>query len=162
APAGRSEAARSSKTWNGAGTFQRAGRGRAGVDFLASEGRAGPEYCGRVAAQRVDGARVRSGLYAAHHAAGFVEHERAHGILQGQHVRRDRGGEGRISIEADELSGPHFDFQVEAAELRRIAGAIGGIGNSISLRTERRAAWIAARARIYARRRAYFLHAFAD
>jgi len=50
-----------------------------------------------------------------------------------------------------------FDFQIEIAELSRTSGAIGGIGNGLSLRAERRAAWIAARARIYARRRAYFL-----
>ncbi len=52
----------------------------------------------------------------------------------------DRSGERRLSAQAHELPGAHFDLQIAHAQLSRSAGAAGGIGHGLSLRALRRAA----------------------
>ena len=69
--------------------FSDSGRGRAGADFLASQGRPGPQADGRLAARRVAAPRLRSGLHAAHHAPGFVEDQRPRQFLSREYVRPD-------------------------------------------------------------------------
>jgi hypothetical protein len=137
-------------------------RGRTGADFLARERRADSKDCRRLAARRAAGARIRPGVHAAHHAARFVEDQRAHRLLQRQHVRPGGSGESGLPAEAHELPGAHPDLQIAAAQLPRFAGAAGRAGHRVPLRTERRPARAAARARVHARRRAHFLHAVAN
>ena len=56
--------------------------------------------------------RLRHRLLAAHREARPVEHQRAHRVLQGEHVLADRHRGRRVPAEADELPVPHHDLQV--------------------------------------------------
>ena len=162
APAGRGQAARSPAAGNGARSFQHSGGGRAGADLLASQGRAGAQADGRLAARRTAAPRLQSGLHAAHHAAGVVEDQRARQFLSREYVWADGSGERRLSAQAHELPGAHFDLQIAHAQLSRSAGAAGRAGHGLSLRALRRAARASARARLHAGRRAHLLHAQPD
>ena len=163
AQAGRSQAARPSQLGPGTRPFQHSGRGRAGPDFLASEGRPDPQNDGRLAARRIAAPRLRSGLHAAHHAPGFVEDQRPRRISIAKTCSAP------IEVEKDDYQlkpmncpGPHSDLQIAAAQLPRTAGAPCRARHRLSLRALRRAARPAARARLHAGRRAHFLHAGAD
>jgi len=71
-------------------------------------------------------ARVRFGLYASHHAARFVEHERATGYYKDNCSARLKW-KSRLSIEADEFPA-HFDFQIEATELSQLPVRLAELG----------------------------------
>src|SRR6185437_11139338 len=102
---------------------------------------------------------LRIGLYAAHHAAGDAEDQRARGELRREHVSRDGAGRRRVPAEADELPGPYSDLQELAEELSRVACTLCRAGECLSLRAVGHDAWAAARARPYAGRCAHLLHA---
>ena len=121
APARRGQAARPPASGNGARSFQHSGRGRSGTDLLASQGRADPQVDGRLAARRTAAPRLSAGVHAAHHAAGFVEDQRARQFLSREYVRRAGSGESRLPAQAHELSGAHPDLQIAAAQLSRSA-----------------------------------------
>ncbi len=55
------------------------------------------------------------------------------GFYKRQHVRRAGSGKRRLPAEAHELSGAHFDIQVAAAQLPRIAHASRGTGDRLPL-----------------------------
>ena len=138
------------------------GTGRAGTDFLASQGRHHPQRDGRLDARRVPEARLLAGLHAARGAAAVVLHLGARRLLRAEHVRRHGARRRRISPEADELSRPHSDLQRFAEVVSRSAGAAGRTGHGVPLRAFGRDARPAARARVYAGRCAHLLHAGAD
>jgi threonyl-tRNA synthetase len=83
-------------------------------------------------------------------------------LLRGQHVYAHGTGRCELSHEADELSVPHSHLQEFAEELSRPAGALCRAGQRVPLRALRHHARFAARARLYAGRRAHLLHAQPD
>ncbi len=89
---------------------------------------------------------------------GLVPREHVHGDFGGRSDRRRAG----VRDQADELPGPHPDFQARAAVLSRTAAADGRIRHGAPLRAVRRAARPAARARVHAGRRPRVLHRGAD
>ena len=90
-----------------------------------------------------------------HRQAGPLPHLRALPLLQGEpvpahHLHRGRArGRGRLSAEADELPAPYHHLQIGDAQLPRSAAAAGGIRQRLSLREERRAGRVDARARLH-------------
>ncbi len=84
------------------------------------------------------------------------------GFYSAEHVYADGAGRCELPHEADELSVPHFDLQEFAEELSRSAGALCGARQCVSLRALGHDARTAARARLYAGRRAHLLHSGAD
>ena len=69
--------------------------------------------------------RLRHRLHAPHREARPVEDQRAHRVLQGEHVLADRDRERRVPAQADELPVPPDDLQVAAAQLPRPAVSAG-------------------------------------
>src|ERR1700733_2042366 len=162
APGGRGKEARPSCARQATGFVFDPGVGGARADLLASEGRNYPQRDGRLDARAVREARVFAGLYATRDAAAVVLHVRARRLLCAEFFRLYGARRRRVSREAHELSGPHSDLQGLAAVVSRSARSLGRARHGVSLRAVRRNARLVAGSRVYAGRRAHFLHSRAD
>ena len=139
--------------------FSIAGRDGGRARALAPEGRLRPQADRGLLARRAPRGRLRPRLLAAHRAARPVEDERAHRVLQGEHVLADRDRERRVPAQADELPVPPDDLQVAAAQLPRPAVSLGGARDGLPLRALGRPARPHARAGLHPGRRAHLLPA---
>ncbi len=133
----------------------RSRRARPGV--LAPQGLDGLAAGRAVHAPRLPRPWLPGGQGSADPGPGPVGEDRPLGQVPRQHVR-DRVGEARLCLEADELPGPYPDLQAGHQELPRPAAALRRVRPVPPQRALGRPARHHARARLHPGRRPYLLH----
>ena len=156
---GRSREARPPQARPRDGPVSFPGRG-AGLGVLASQGLDAVPAAGELHPPPPARIRLCRGQRAAAHGFIAVGRLRPHGDLPREHVPHAaaRGRRARLRHQADELPGPHPDFQERPEVVPRPAVQAGRVRQGAPLRALGRAARADARARLHPGRRAYLHH----